>query len=322
MKKLFIASALLVSGGIASAQQMQQLSQYLLNPYVINPAAAGLTDFVDLNLSFRQQWVGFENSPQTFYLSGNSVVGNVGGSPKYSASLRTSRQTVQKNTGIRTGKMRHAVGGNVMGDRYGAFKRNMFNGSYALHLPVANGINASIGVGVGMSNVIFDQAKVTMLDPNDNTYAQFLGNTTRGNLFDVFTGVYLYSEQFQVGYSSAQLLQNKLYFGDPTNAKLKMHHFFMGGYRFDVNEKLSITPNFLLKYMNPAPMAIDLNCKVDYDNMFFGGFSYRHKDAIVGMLGMFWNNIKIGYSYDYTISSLRKQNSGGHEIVAGYRIRI
>ncbi|HRE76021.1 MAG TPA: hypothetical protein PLR45_15170 [Flavobacteriales bacterium] len=40
MKKLFIASALLVSGGIASAQQMQQLSQYLLNPYVINPAAA------------------------------------------------------------------------------------------------------------------------------------------------------------------------------------------------------------------------------------------------------------------------------------------
>lgn len=322
MKKKIFPVLFALAAFSAQGQQMQQLSQYLLNPYVINPAAAGLTDFVDLNLSFRQQWVGFENSPQTFYLSGNSVVGKISAAPRYSASLRTSRTAMPKNTGIRTGKMRHAVGGNLMVDNYGAFRRNMANGSYAIHLPVSKGLNVAVGIGIGISNMLFDQNKVTMLDPNDNTYAQFLGSTTKRNLFDLYTGIYVYTENLQVGYSGAQLMQNEVYFGDPTGSALKMHHFFMGGYRFDLNDKLSLTPNFLVKYMNPAPVAMDVNCKVDYNNVMFGGISYRHKDALVGMIGLLYNNIKIGYSYDYTLSNLRKHNSGGHEIVVGYKIRI
>ncbi|MBX7095034.1 MAG: type IX secretion system membrane protein PorP/SprF [Flavobacteriales bacterium] len=322
MKKSIIIVALSVVSVSAFSQQTQQLSQYLLNPYLVNPAAAGLTDFVDLNLSFRQQWVGFDNAPQTIYLSGNSVVGDISGTPKYSASLRTSQRVAPKNTGIRTGKMRHAVGGNLMSDKYGPFKRNMANASYAFHLPVAKGMNLAFGVGVGLSNLVFDQNKVSLLDPNDATYSTFLGNSTKRNLLDLNTGVYLYTEQFQVGYSNGQVMQNKLYFGDPTASRLVMHHYFMAAYRFDINDKLSITPNLLAKYMHPAPVALDINCKVDYNNMFFGGISYRHKDAVVGMLGMFWNNIKFGYSFDYTISSLRKQNSGGHEVVVGYRIKL
>lgn len=321
MKKLAI-SILCVLGLEASAQQMQQLSQYLQNPYLINPAAAGLTDFVDLNLSFRQQWVGFENSPQTFYFSGNSTVGRISSAPKYSASLRTSRNAAPKNTGIRTGKMRHAVGGNIMMDNYGAFGRLMFNGSYAIHIPITKGMNIAAGVGLGMSNMRFIQDRVTMLDPNDNTYATFLGNSQKRSFFDVFTGVYLYTEALTVGYSNAQLMQNKLYYGDPTDAKLNMHHFFMAGYRIAINDDFSLTPNVLLKYMNPAPAALDINLNANYQDKITGGFSYRHKDAIVGFLGVMFSNFKIGYSYDYTISTLRKMNSGGHEIVVGYKIKI
>jgi type IX secretion system PorP/SprF family membrane protein len=321
MKK-FAIGIFMFAGLQAGAQQMQQMSQYLLNPYLINPAAAGLTDFVDMNLSFRQQWVGFDNSPQTYYFSANSVVGRVGSTPKYSASLRTSRSSAPKNTGIRTGKMRHAVGGNMMVDTYGAFRRNVGNVSYAIHLPITKGMNIAVGVGVGVSNFVYFPDKVTMLNQSDNTYSNFLGNTTKKNLLDLVSGVYLYTENLLVGYSNAQMVQNDISFGSPTESRLYMHHFLMAGYRIDVNDQLSITPNVLLKYMNPAPMAIDLSCKFDVAENFFGGVSYRHKDAVVGIVGIMWNNFKIGYSYDYTLSALRKLNSGGHEIVLGYKVKI
>lgn len=321
MKKLLVVGLSFVAMN-SFGQQMAQLSQYLQNPYLINPAAAGLTDYVDLNLSFRQQWVGFANSPQTMYFSGNSVIGRVSNAPRYSASLRTSRNAMPKNTGVRTGKMRHAVGGNVMMDTYGAFRRFMFNGSYAIHLPITKEMNIAAGVGIGMSNMTFLPDRVTMLDPNDNTYNNFLGNTQKRNLFDVFTGVYLYTNALIVGYSNAQMMQNKIYFGDPTNSSLKMHHYFMAGYRFDVNDQLSLTPNILVKYMAPAPVTIDLNLKADIGEYFTTGFSYRNKDAIVGFVGVLYNNFKLCYSYDYTISALRKQNSGGHEIVVGYKVKI
>ncbi|MFI5204676.1 MAG: PorP/SprF family type IX secretion system membrane protein, partial [Flavobacteriales bacterium] len=130
---------------------------------------------------------------------------------------------------------------------------------------------------------------------------------------------YLYSQHFFAGYSNSQVFQTKVSFGDVTNAKLKTHHYLIMGHRFDLDEDWSITPNFLLKYMQPAPMALDINARVDYLDRFFFGFSYRHQDAVVGVLGININGFKLGYSYDFTISTLRKQNSGGHEIVLGYK---
>lgn len=324
MKKIAIITTFAALTTCGYTQQLQQLSQYLQNPYVINPAAAGVTDYVDLNLSFRQQWVGFTNSPQTFYFSGNSVVGRVGNAPKYNPSLRTSRPGATKVSGNRTGTMRHAVGGNVMNDKYGAFNRIMFNGSYAIHVPLSKGMNIACGVGLGMSNLAFDQNKVDLLgnDALDPTYTSFIGSTTKQNLFDLNIGLYLYTNALFIGYSNAQVMQNKIYFGDPTQSKLNAHHYLTAGYRIDVTEELSFTPNFLVKYMNPAPVAIDINCKVDYKDLIFGGFSYRHKDAIVGLVGMMFKNFKLGYSYDYTLSTLKKHNSGGHEIILGYKIKI
>ncbi|MFZ5554915.1 MAG: type IX secretion system membrane protein PorP/SprF [Bacteroidota bacterium] len=324
MKKLAIITGFAVITTCGQTQQLQQLSQYLQNPYLINPAAAGIQDFVDLNLSFRQQWVGFDNAPQTFYFSGNSVVGKVGSAPKYNPSLRTSRPGAVKVSGNRTGMMRHTVGANVMSDKYGAFNRLMFSGSYAIHIPITKGLNISCGVGGGMSNLAYDRSKVDLLgdDNLDPTYVAFLGSTQKQNLFDLNFGLFLYTNALTFGYSNAQVMQNKIYFGDPTKSKLNAHHYIMGGYRFDINEQLSVTPNFLVKYMNPAPVAVDINCKVDYNDLIFGGVSYRHKDAIVGLLGVMFKNFKLGYSYDYTISSLKKHNSGGHEIILGYKVKL
>jgi type IX secretion system PorP/SprF family membrane protein len=320
MKKIIIAGALLMMAGTAGAQQLTQLSQYLLNHFIINPAASGLNDEADINLSFRQQWVGFDNSPQTYYLSGHALVG-AKGSPKYNPSLRTSSKGPIKNPTVKTGRLKHSIGGNVMMDKYGPFQRLNFNAAYAVHVPLSKAMNLSCGLGLGGANYVFDQNKVDMLNDNDNTYAAFIGANGSPSKFlaDLNTGLYLYSQHLFFGYSTSQVLQQKLNFGDITNSKLKTHHYILGGYRFDIDQNWAVTPSFLLKYMQPSPVALDFNARADFQDKFFFGFSYRHKDAVVGIAGVQFNGFKLGYSYDYTISTLKKQNSGGHEIIVGYK---
>ena len=146
-------------------------------------------------------------------------------------------------------------------------------------------------------------------------------NNLSKTFFDLNGGLWVYSSAFYIGYSAAQIMQNQIRSVDiPAEAKVNVHHFATAGYRFIINENLDITPSALVKYMGPAPVSFDFNIKANYQNKFWGGLSYRKADAAVVMLGY---NIKdmihIGYSYDLTLSELRKYSSGSHEIVVGVK---
>ena len=54
----------------ARAQQLPQLTQYQFNDYVFNPAVAGTRQFFELRSGHRYQWVGIQDAPRTFTLSG------------------------------------------------------------------------------------------------------------------------------------------------------------------------------------------------------------------------------------------------------------
>ncbi|MBL4703250.1 MAG: type IX secretion system membrane protein PorP/SprF, partial [Flavobacteriales bacterium] len=90
MKKLISTLIIVCVVLAASAQQQYQISQYQTNPYMLNPAASGIYDYIDITGSFRQQWAGFTNAPRTFYVSGHSAL-KFNGKPKYNPSLRSGR---------------------------------------------------------------------------------------------------------------------------------------------------------------------------------------------------------------------------------------
>jgi len=60
---LFVAAVL--TGLHLQGQQVYQFSQYLQNLYILNPATAGIIDYMEVNLSYRKQWMGINNSPTT-----------------------------------------------------------------------------------------------------------------------------------------------------------------------------------------------------------------------------------------------------------------
>ena len=50
------------------AQQLPQISQYMLNNYAINPAVSAMYDYYQVKTTIRNQWTGLE-SPKTTILS-------------------------------------------------------------------------------------------------------------------------------------------------------------------------------------------------------------------------------------------------------------
>jgi type IX secretion system PorP/SprF family membrane protein len=324
MKRIVLIGSLIGFIGISYGQQAPQYSQYLRNQFMVNPAAAGVYDFVDITMSGRWQWLGMDDAPRTAYLSGTTVLTK---KPRtvYNPALRTSSGIV-RNPEIKTGKLKHAVGGQVLADQYGAFRRLNVSGTYAIHLPVSKNYNLSFGTRVGLSNNTFlrDKAQVlNIVDPtlgyNDATYDQLYLNSSNKYILDIGAGFYLYSKNAFFGVSADHLSKDFVEFGSGTaNFNTQMHFNITAGYKFPLNDNLTLMPAALVKVMTPAPVSIEGSMQLEYKEWLWMGVSYRHTDAVIGMVGLnISERFKFGYSYDFSISRIKQYTSGGHEIVLG-----
>jgi type IX secretion system PorP/SprF family membrane protein len=304
------------------AQQIPQYSQFSRNQFMANPAAAGVYDFIDVTVSGRWQWVGVADAPRTSYLAFSVPLKFK--PVAYNPGIRTSNGPVQ-HPEIKTGKLKHTVGGQLVADQYGAFTKFSFSGTYALHLPMTKKINLAFGLKAGISNNSFNSDKAQVLSiinptlPYDNTYATFSANNANKNIMDLHSGLYLYGKRFYLGVAGDQLTRDLVEFGTASaNFNPQMHFNLMGGYTIPINESLALTPSFMAKYMSPAPVSIDFNVIADYNKMLWFGIGYRHMDALIGLVGMnLSNKFKLGYSYDFSISKFNNYSSGGHELTLG-----
>lgn len=314
-------------------QQLPQYSQFSRNPVVVNPGAVGAYDQIDITLGGRYQWVGFGNldyqgnvSPRTAYLYGTGILSRT--KVRYNPALRISNGPI-RSPKVGTGKLKHALGGQLVMDEYGAFNTLQAAAMYAIHIPINRDVNMSLGLKAGMTNhsflsdkaqVLSDMTGTVGLDPVYQTFMASGGASSW--IMDVGAGFYMYSQKFYFGVSADQLTKDLVSTGTgAANFNPEMHFQLVGGYKFDLNQDWSITPSLLGKFMSPAPLTIEGNLMFDYKQWLWFGASYRHKDAIVAMIG---GNISqrfhIGYSYDYSISNIRLFNSGGHEVVLGFRL--
>lgn len=307
------------------AQQMPQYSQYLRNQFMINPGAVGVYDFVDITIGGRLQWVGLSDAPKTTYLSFSSPLNNKKTKIQYNPGVRLSSGIV-KNPEIKTGKFRHAIGGQLVADQNGAFRKFQVSGTYAIHIPVTKEFNLSFGTKLGLSNNTFLQDRAVVANSStiiDNTYIGFTNNQGNVNVMNLGTGFYFYSNKLFFGVAADQLTKNLIKFGSGSaNFDPKIHFNITGGLKLPINSILTITPAFLIKYINPISPSIEATTQLEYKEWLWTAISYRHKDALVGMFGMnLSNKFKVGYSYDFSINQFRNYSSGGHELILGIMFR-
>jgi len=296
IKRLFCAALIVASGtGASVAQQHPIFTQYMFNGLVINPAYAGTHESTTLTASFRNQWTGIANAPQTQVLSVHSPV-------KFSRS---------------------AVGGLAVHDQVGVTNNYMMYGVYAYHIPVSEKAQISVG---GQAGFTYYKSNYTDLDIITNTGTNddptFASNESRF-MPNLGIGAFYYSAKAYVGLSIPEIVNNPWSRIDPSlKSRQERHYFLSAGYVFDLSPDLKLKPNILLRWMQTGPFQFDINANLFIKDMVSIGVSYRMQDSVDGMLQYRVNDqFSIGYSYGYPMSSLASLQSGTHEIVVNYRLK-
>lgn len=314
------------------AQQVSQYSQYMLNPYLLNPAISGIEDYTDIKTGYRNQWVSVDGSPTTYYLTAHTAIGKAdrtssGATPYMSKSIRRSPELSRRYKGSPRVPAHHGIGFSILSDQVGAMSELNLSASYALHTPLSGRFKLALGAALGASQYKFDLTNLSVKVNPDPALATANKLVAWQPTFNV--GTYIYSRNFYIGIAANRMLFDSFNYKDQGastsnyswTGKVFPHYFLTTGFRIDIGENWTISPSALVKKVNQAPLSIDGNMKAIYKDRFWFGGSYRHKDAVVGILGVNINSmLNIGYSYDFTTSDLAVSSRGSHEIVVGLMI--
>jgi type IX secretion system PorP/SprF family membrane protein len=304
MKKLYVTIFASIWLSMSYAQQPAQYSLYMLNPYSINPAAAGLEKTLIATGGYRTQWVGIEGNPVTQFL----------------------------NVALPLSIIGSGVGISLHNESIGARNGLTFKASYNYILKMGEN-QLSFGVAGGLVQGALDGAKLRtpdgdynqgVIDHKDKTLAAVSVN---GSVPTFDAGVYFKSEKFEGGVSMSNLTEPSLQLtgANVINVKLKRNYFAVAMAHFDLLNKITIHPSVLIK-SDAVQTQMDFSTFFRYDDNIFLGASFRgynknSQDAITFLGGFKLNpKLSLAYSYDFTLSSLKTINDGTHEIVLQYNI--
>jgi len=320
MKKILLF-ILIVSVRASMAQQLPQFTQYVFNNYFLNPAVSGIENYIDVKLGHRNQWTGLEGAPVTSYLSINAPLGRnfiQGDATGFSAQngLNPSSRLYTQN--YQAAEPHHGIGAMVITDKAGPITQTNVSATYAYHLGLTSRMNLSVGVMGGLNRMTLNTQDITLGDPNDPAINNGANNSQWRP--DVGAGVWLYSSNYFVGLSARQLLPQNYYFGTShtTSSPTVPHFYLTAGIKLFMTDEITFMPSFLIKRTSPVPLTYDVNGKFNFQDKFWIGGSYRHKDATAILAGFNLSSlINVGYSYDITTSALNTVSRGTHEIVIG-----
>lgn len=278
----------LLMSTLAKAQQDPQFTHYMYNMSVINPGyATDNAGVINIGGLYRTQWVGAVGAPKTGTVFVHSPVAK-----------------------------RIELGLSVVSDAIGDIvHENNIYADAAYVIPVSETNKLSLGIKAGVT--LFDANLTGLQLANPSPDPAFSENVNQA-FPNVGAGAFYFSDNYYVGFSTPNLLNSKhLESKDGVKATgvEEIHYFFTGGYVFDLSESVRFKPAFMTKAVKHAPVSVDVTANFLFNNKFEVGAGYRVDDSVSGLAAFsITPNLRIGYSYDYTLSNLGKYNSGSHEI--------
>jgi type IX secretion system PorP/SprF family membrane protein len=294
-KKIIVLSLLLFSGAIFS-QQDAQFTQYMYNTININPGYAGSREAMSFFILHRTQWVGLEGAPTTNTASINTPING-------------------SNIGL---------GVSIVNDKIGPSSENNLAVDLSYSIRASEQYELSLGIKATANLLNIDFNKLNQHDSSDPIFEENIDNKFSPN---IGFGFYLHSDKSYLGFSAPNLLETKHfdnYAGSGSTshlAKEKVNLYLIAGYVFDLTYDLKFKPSLLAKYVQGAPLQVDLSANMMYSNKFVLGLAYRWSAAVSVMAGFqVTDSWFIGYGYDLETTQLANYNSGSHELFLRFEL--
>ncbi len=327
MKKALLSAMAVVGLFVAGWAQDVHFTQYFTSPLTLNPAHTGLTqNDWRASANFRTQWYTVSNNP---YVSG----------------------TVAFDMPVLRGKLPEgdALGVGLLGlydkSGTGALQNTTLGLSVAYHKAFGAEKEHLLSFGVQgylvQKSIQFDKLIFgSQFDPNnpesylpnsgesfgnaDLTYPDF-------NLGLMYSGRVAERATMYGGFGYYHLTQpEERFLTQGTAAKINARYSAYLGGSFEMNENTVMYLSTMYQKQGPASEfllggAVGFVMNPGHDEytrstIFYLGAWYRYGDAIAPYIGFEWSKMKIGISYDVTLSSASNMTSsqGAYEFSAIY----
>lgn len=263
------------------AQQDPNFTLYNFNMNIINPAFAGIKETPELNLVYRNQWLGVEDGPRTISMAYSKALG--------------------KNLGI---------GVSVINDRVFVLTETDIAVDFSYKVQFSEQTNVYFGLKAGGGFVNIDLTK-TGAPGNDFFFTQ---NQSFFNPH-IGAGINIQNPKFYISFSTPNFLRGDRYEkqGNRPLAAVDQAHFYLGGgYHFTLSDALVLTPRMMMRTVEGAPNSYDLGASLEINNKITAGSNYR-VDETVSIYGLFTviEKVRLGFAYDITQSDINLTNDNG-----------
>jgi type IX secretion system PorP/SprF family membrane protein len=288
MKKIIIIigilSGLLITNSLFS-QQDPMFSQYMFNTMSVNPAYAGSSGCISTSLISRHQWLGLKGAPQT--------------------------QTFVVHAPF---KKQIGAGVSIVRDQAGPLMNFSFQGNVSYYLKIDEDNLMYFGLMAGINSMNLNLTSIEGVNTDDISFQQNFNAVKPVFGF----GLYYRNPSAYVGFSIPNLVETN-YLGENAEWEHKRHFFAIAGYVMDLNDDFKLRPTATLRYTKNSPISAEITGSVIIKDLLWVGLLYRVGDAAGALFCLQVNRqIRVGYSYDYSLNILRGHQSGSHEIMVSY----
>lgn len=288
LKKIYPILLLLFAVHGLSAQQDPSFTFYRYNMNLINPAFAGADGSTDIGLNVRSQWANVQGAPETQSLIFGMPVGKSVG---LGLSITNDKTFVENQTSF------------------------YLDFSYRLKLGMAHDLYLGVKGGFNSYDVNADGLITYDINP-DQSLMDADGRFTP----NIGAGAYLRHEKYFIALSIPKILTPDRLEENDGNARWgteKLHAYLAGGYDMPLNANISLLSSVLLRYVDAAPISMDLTALLEFNQRFNLGGAYRFDESISGIFifkAQQW--LQIGYAYEVALESeVSNIDNGTHEIM-------
>ncbi len=309
----FVAFLILMVFGVVAFAQDPQFSQFYASPVYTNPAFAGSSKVGRLVLNTRNQW------------------------PSVSGAFRTVNASYDEHFDAINGGFGIQAHYDEQGT--GTLRTVGLNMTYAYQIPVSRSFTLSLALQGGFLQKTVDFTKFLWFDQlgifgYKGSTAEKLPNEGQATIFPNFAaGLLGYTKNFYFGFASHNLTEPNQSFFNTVAVRIYRRYTGHIGYVHTLRKSIYkkkgsyLYPNILFMQQDFGGTdfyQLNLGMYASKGNLVAGAYyrqSGNNSDAYILVFGIRTEKVKIGFSYDGTVSKAQAGAPSSYEVSLAFELR-